>query len=107
MVTDAWATAPLSQIDLTQLRKERSEVEGRKLMEVIYKYRQLLPDGHLDVSASRIIKHNTSCKITTTVPEPHIQSTNRSAAPEDRELYKKIIEERLKEGVIEKSCAME
>ena len=79
VIADAWATAPLSQIDLTQLERERSEVEVRKLKEVIFKYRHLLSDGHLDCSASRIIKHNTACKITTTVQEPHIQSTNTSA----------------------------
>ena len=105
MIADAWKTEPLSQVDLSLTRKERSEVEVRKLMRVIYKYTHLISDGHLDFSSDRIIKHNTTCKITTTVPEPHIQSTNRSAAPKDRELYKKIIKERLKEGVIEKSCA--
>jgi exodeoxyribonuclease III len=105
IVAADWAKEPLSQIDLTALKQERSEEEVKKLMKVIWEYRDLLSDGKLDFGTDDNPKHSTVCKIITTVPDPQIQSTNRSMAPGDRELHKKQIEDRLKEGVIEPSCA--
>ena len=47
---------------------------------------------------------HTVCHIETTVENPVIQSTNRSQSPKDRNLYKKILNKRLRD-VIKKSYA--
>ena len=105
VVAADWTKEPLTQVDLSQLKGERSEDEIKKLMRVIWKYRHLLSDGHLDLTKTSATKHLAVCRIVTSVEDPHIQATNRSVSPADLELGRKLIEERLREGIIEKSCA--
>ena len=100
-----WLKEPLKSVGLTELGKERSPEEVKKLKHVVWEYRHLLSDGQLDFKSDKVAKHSTVCKITTTVEDPVIQSTNRSMSPDDREQFKKLVADRLREGVIEKSCA--
>ena len=74
-------------------------------MRVIWEYRHLLSDGHLDFTKTSASKHPIVCRIVTSVEDPHIQATNNSVSQADLELGRKLIEERLEEGIIEKSCA--
>ena len=106
VVAADWTKEPLTQVDLSQLKGERSEDEIKKLMRVIWEYRHLLSDGHLDFTKTSAPKHPTVCRIVTSVEDPHIQATNRLVS-EDLELGRKLIEEPLKEEFFEKSCAME
>ena len=106
MVAADWTKEPSTQVDLSQLKGERSEDEIKKLMRVIWEYRHLLSDGHLDFTKTSAPKHPTVCRIVTSVEDPHIQATNRSVSPADLELGRRLIEERLKEGIFENICAL-
>ena len=105
VVAADWTKEPLTQVDLSQSKGERSEDKIKKLTRVIWEYRHLLSDGHLDFTKTSAPKHPTVCRLVTSVEDPHIQATNRSVSPADLELGRKLIEERSKEGIIEKSCA--
>ena len=71
VVAADWTKEPLTQVDLSQLEGERSKDEIEKLMRVIWEYRHLLSDGHLDFTKTSAPKHSTVCRIATSVEDPH------------------------------------
>ena len=64
-----------------------------------------MSNGELDYTIRKTEPHSTTCQIQTTIADPVLQSANRSASPQDRDIHKKMIEQKLAEGVIEKSFA--
>jgi hypothetical protein len=96
---------PLKSVDLSELNKQRRPDEVMKLKKFLVKYKSLLSDGILDYKTNPNPKHNTRCTITTIVSNPKVVSTNRAINPADLEESKKIILQKVKEGVIEPSSA--
>ena len=91
VVAADWKKEPLTQIDVSPSEGTRSKNEIKKLMRVIWEYRHLLSDGHLDFTKISAPTHPTVCRIATSVEDPHIQATNRSVSPADLELGRNLI----------------
>ena len=100
-----WTKEPLKSVSLKELIAERTPEEVAKLKHILWKYRHILSNGELDFKSQPKPPHSNTCRIDTTIADPVIQSANRSASPEDRDLFKKITEQKIEEGVIEKSYA--
>jgi hypothetical protein len=96
---------PLKSVDLTELRRQRTKEEVRKVMEFLVTKKHVLSDGRLNYTDDSRSPHNTTCDIKTTEENPRIVSTPRPVNPKEREEQEAIIREKLEEGVIEPSCA--
>jgi hypothetical protein len=102
---ELFKTEPLKSVDLTEMKEQRSPQDVEKLCKFLAEYRDLLSDGTLDYKTDPTPKHTTTCEILTNLENPKIVSTHRHNSPEDQESSKKLIQQKLLEGVIEKSSA--
>ena len=93
---------PLKSVDLTELKKERTEAEVEKLARLLVKYKHLLSDGSLDFKSNPNVLHNTTATIET---NPKIFARGRGCSPQEAEAYLKAISDKEREGVIEPSHA--
>ena len=96
---------PLSDVDLTDLKRDSSEEEVRKLAEVVIRFKHILSDGKLDNNGNVTPSHSTTCKIHTIVVDPKLMSTPRRLSPTDQKMSQDIVEEHKLSGLIEKSYA--
>ena len=70
-----------------------------------YKYKHLLSDGTLDFQTNPTVKHSTTCTIRTTEENPKIVARGQRCNPEEAQEFTKQISQKIREGVIEPSCA--
>ena len=96
---------PLKSVDLTELKKQRTPEEVEKLARVLVKYKHLLSDGTLDFRTNPTVKHSTTCTIRTTEENPKIVARGQRCNPEEAQEFTKQINQKIREGVIEPSCA--
>jgi hypothetical protein len=102
---DLFEEEPLKSVDLSELRKQRSEEEVEKLARLLVKYKHLLSDGTLDFRTNPTVKHGTTATITTTEANPKIFARGQKCNPEEMKIFVDTIKGKEKEGVIEPSCA--
>jgi len=95
---------PLKSVDMTELRKQRSPADVEKLAKLLVKYKHLLSDGVLDFNTN-VVKHNTTCKISTTVQNPKIVARGQKCTPEEKNEFAKDMAKKIGEGIIEPSFA--
>ena len=91
---------PLKSVDLSELKKQRSAEEVKRIMQFLVSKKHVLSDGKLDYLKNPSPQHSVTCEIRTTVDNPRIVSSSRSTSPADREEYEGMLREKLREGVI-------
>lgn len=96
---------PLESVDLTELKKQRSEKEVEALARVLVEFKDLLSDGSLDFKTNPDVKHDTTATIETTEENPKIKLRAYGCSPEEAQEFRKVIEQKVAEGVIEPSHA--
>ena len=99
------STSLLKSVDLTELKKQRKPEEVEKLARVLVKYMHLLSDGTLDFRTNPTVKHSTTCTIRTTEENSKIVARGQRCNPEEAQEFTKQINQKIREGVIEPSCA--
>lgn len=101
----AFEKEPLKSVDLTELRKQRTEEEVRKLASLLIKYQHLLSDGMLDFTNTDSTKHSTTAIIKTLEDNPKIVARGMRCDPIETQAFETATEKLKKEGIIEPSNA--
>ena len=96
---------PLKSVNLSELKEQRTPEEVRELAKILIEFKDLLSDGSLDFKSNPNVKHKTTAIIETTVHNPRILARTHGCNPEETEEFRKVIEQKVAEGVIEPSHA--
>ena len=96
---------PLKSVDLKELKEQRSPAEVEALARVLIDYKHLLSDGSLDFKQNPKVRHDTTAAITTTEHNPRIFARSRGCNPDEAQEFKKVIDQKIAEGVVEPSKA--
>jgi hypothetical protein len=96
---------PLKSVNLKETKEQRDKHEVEALARVLVEFKHLLSDGSLDFKSNPEVRHSRTATITTTEPNPRIYSRAHGCNPEEAQEFKKVIEQKVKEGVIEPSKA--
>ena len=97
-------TEPLKSVDTKHFLNYTADVQ-QKLKQALWEIRDTLSNGELNMDGDFKVPHSTICDITTTVENPNIVSSNRSADPEARKTFAELTAKSLKQGIIEPSKA--